>query len=88
MGALSPLLSTEINRLYTVAMMWKTYDREGRRLYRIKNYRPMFRINGIQDWDVDFNDPHWLYIARNNEDKPFFRLRKWWQKNISGINSK
>lgn len=88
MGALSPLLSTEINRLYTVAMMWKTYDREGRRLYRIKNYRPMFRINGIQDWDVDFNDPHWLYIARINEDKPFFRLRKWWQKNISGINSK
>lgn len=88
LGALSPLLSTEINRLYTVAMMWKTYDREGRRLYRIKNYRPMFRINGIQDWDVDFNDPHWLYIARNNEDKPFFRLRKWWQKNISGINSK
>lgn len=83
-GELSPMLSAEIDRLYTITMMWKTYSREGKRLYKIKNYSPNFRIDGIQDWDVDFNDPHWLYVARINEDKPFFKLRRWWSKYITG----
>ncbi|MDE5784895.1 MAG: hypothetical protein K2H98_00010, partial [Duncaniella sp.] len=74
---IAPILAAEINRLYTVAMAWKTYDRDGNRLYKIKNYRPLFRFSGIDDWEVDFNDPHWLRVARFNEDKPFFRLRRW-----------
>lgn len=78
---LSPMLSTEIHRIYTITMAWKTYDSDGRRLYKIKNYRPNFRLNGICDWDVDFNNPHWLEVARFNEDKPFFRLRKLFQRN-------
>lgn len=73
---LSPMLATEIHRLYTVTMAWKTYSSDGRRLYKIKNYRPSFRLNGICDWDVDFNNPQWLEVARFNEDKPFFRLRR------------
>lgn len=73
---LTPMLAAEIYRIYTVAMAWKTYDREGRRLYKIKNYRPLFRLDGICDWDVDFNSSHWLTVSRFNEDRPFWRLRR------------
>lgn len=73
---LSPMLAAEIHRLYTVAMAWKTYDADGRRLYKVKNYRPVFRLNGICEWDVDFNSPLWLKVAHLNEDKPFFHLRR------------
>lgn len=74
--SLTQLLATEINRLYTVAMAWKTYDISGRRLYKVKNYRPTFRLDGILDWNVDFNDSQWLEVARFNEDKPLFHIRK------------
>ena len=77
-------MATEIHRLYTITMAWKTYDSEGRRLYKVKNYRPAFRLNGICDWDVDFNSPQWLQVARFNEDKPFFKIRRFWKKRISG----
>ena len=77
---LAPMLATEIHRLYTITMAWKTYDSDGRRLYKIKNYRPNFRLNGICDWDVDFNNSHWLEVARLNEDKPFYRFRKLFQR--------
>ena len=73
---LTKMLASEIHRLYTVTMAWKTYDADGNRLYRIKNYRPTFRLKGICDWDVDFNDSQWLEVARFNEDKPLFHLRK------------
>lgn len=77
---LSPLLAAEIHRLYTVTMAWKTYDAEGKRLYKVKNYRPMFRLNGICEWDVDFNNPLWLQVASFNQDKPFYNLRRLWRK--------
>ena len=73
---LTPMLAAEIYRIYTVAMAWKTYDSEGRRLYKVKNYRPLFRLEGICDWDVDFNSTHWLHVSRFNEDRPFWRLRR------------
>lgn len=73
---LSQVMAAEIHRLYTVTMAWKTYNIEGRRLYKMKNYRPAFRLKGISDWEVDFNNPQWLDVARFNEDKPLFRLRK------------
>ena len=76
---LTPLLASEIHRLYTVTMAWKTYDAEGKRLYKVKNYHPIFRLDGICDWDVDFNSPVWLKVHNLNEDKPFFRLRKFWR---------
>lgn len=77
---LSPMLAAEIHRLYTITMAWKTYDYEGRRLYKVKNYRPIFRLKDICDWDVDFNSPHWMNVAQFNEDKPFFKLRRLFRK--------
>lgn len=82
---LTPSLAAEIYRIYTVAMAWKTYDREGRRLYKIKNYRPLFRLEGICDWDVDFNSSHWLNVSRFNEDRPFYRLRRMFNR-LSFVN--
>lgn len=73
---LTPMLAAEIHRLYTVTMAWKTYDADGFRLYKVKNYHPLFRLNGICDWDVDFNSPLWLEVSRFNEDKPLFRFRR------------
>lgn len=76
---LTPSLAAEIHRLYTITMAWKTYDADGYRLYKVKNYHPLFRLDGICEWDVDFNSPTWLDVANLNEDKPFFRLRKLWR---------
>lgn len=73
---LSPMLAAELNRLYAVTMAFKTYDYDGNRLYRIKNYRPLFRLKGLCDLDVDFSSPHWLRVWQFNEDKPFFRIRR------------
>ena len=85
---LTPLLASEIHRLYTVTMAWKTYDAEGNRLYKVKNYRPIFRLDGICDWDVDFNSPVWMKVHHLNEDKPFFRLRRFWRNLYSLKNDR
>ncbi|MCM1522810.1 MAG: hypothetical protein NC039_09195 [Muribaculaceae bacterium] len=78
---LTPILAAEIHRLYTITMAWKTYDYDGRRLYKVKNYRPIFRLKDICDWDVDFNSSHWIKVSHFNEDKPFFRLRRLFRRN-------
>ncbi len=85
-GLASSLLTSEIHRIYTVTMASKTYDRKGHRLYGIKHYKPSFRLRDLDDIDVDFNDPVWLMIADDNEDRPFFQLRKLWRKYVSGEN--
>lgn len=82
---LAPMMAAEIHRLYTVTMAWKTYDRRGRRLYKIKNYRPTFRLRDIQNWEVDFNDSQWLRVAVNNQDRPFYSLKRFWRRYINGV---
>jgi len=84
---LNPLMSAEITRLYTMAMAWKTYNRQGKRRYKIKNYRPTFHVKDIKNWDLDYNDATWLYIADNNQDVPFYHLRRLWRKYINGVGN-
>lgn len=81
----APLFSAEIVRLHTVAMAWKTYDADGRRRYPIKHYTPPFRIADIKNWDVDYDNPHWIYVSDNNEDSHFYQIRRLWRKYINGI---
>ena len=69
-------LASEIQRIYNVAMTWKTYDLEGRRLYPIKHYRPTFRLKDLKNWEVDYNDSSWLSIARDNEDSFWYPVRR------------
>lgn len=83
-GAVAPVLANELYRIHTITMAWKTYDRNGRRLYPIKHYRPTFRLGDLQRWTVDYDDLHWLSVARNNEDRRFFRLRALWDR-ITGV---
>lgn len=81
-GNLSPELLSEIHRIYSVTMAWKTYDRQGKRLYPIKNYQPTFRLRDLCKWNVDYDDRSWLDIAANNQDRPFFKLRRFWRRNF------
>lgn len=73
-------MCSEMGRIYRVAMAWKTYDREGNRLYKIKHYRPTFRLKDIRNWDVDYNDEEWLKVGSFNADSPLFRFRKIFNK--------
>lgn len=77
---LSAELADEIYRIFTITMAWKTYDRNGRRLYPIKHYRPTFRLRDLKDWDVDYGDLSWMSIAENNQDRPFFHTRRLWRR--------
>lgn len=80
----SPLLEAELDRIHRTVMAWKTYTPEGKRLYAIKHYRPTFRLSDMRSWDVDYNDSRWLFVEMNNEDRPFFRLRRLWRRLITG----
>lgn len=81
-----PLFSAEITRIYKMTMTWKTYDSEGRRKFRIRHYKPTFRLIDLNNPNIDFSDPLWLYIADNNEDKSFYRLRRFWRRYINAAN--
>ncbi|MDE6268664.1 MAG: hypothetical protein K2M04_06245 [Muribaculaceae bacterium] len=81
-GRISEIFNSEMRRIYTIAITWKTYTPTGKRLYEIKNYKPTFRIRDIRNWDVDYNDFKWLAVANVNQDKPFYRLRRLWQRYI------
>lgn len=82
---LNPLMAAEIVRLHTIGQTWKTYTPDGHKKYKVKHYKPAVQLNEIKGWDVDFNDSHWLYVADNNEDTPFYGLRKFWRKYVNGI---
>lgn len=83
-NALSPLLANELYRIHTITMAWKTYDRQGKRLYPIKHYRPTFHLGDMRQWAVDYDDASWFDVAHNNEDRAFFRLRRLWMR-MTGI---
>ena len=83
-NAFSPVLANELYRIHTITMAWKTYDREGRRLYPIKHYRPTFRLRDLKDWSVDYDDESWFDVAHSNEDRLFFRSRRLWDR-LTGV---
>lgn len=82
---LSVKFISELERIYNIVISWKSYNKKGYRLYGIKNYKPTFRLCDFKNWNVDFNDITWLFISANNEDKPFFRIRKFWNRYICGV---
>ena len=87
-GAIARPFAAELHRVFTITMAWKTYDEQGRRLYPIKNYRPTFRLSDFHTWDVDYEDMRLMSIAENNEDKPFFKLRRFWRRYINGLEKR
>lgn len=87
-GIIARSFALEIHRVHTITMAWKTYDRDGRRLYPIKNYRPTFRLRDFKKWDVDYEDLHWMNVAENNQDKPFYNIRHFWRRYVTGVEAK
>ena len=85
-GGIDSILASEIHRIYTVSMAFKTYDSRGRRLYPIKHYRPTFRLSDVINYKVDFNDRLWLHVARCNQDQPLYRLRSFWRRHVNGLS--
>lgn len=85
-GLVSRSFAYAMHRVYTMTIAWKTYHADGKRIYPIKNYRPTFRLSDFKKWEVDYNDLQWLNVAKNNEDVPFYRLRKFWRTYISGAD--
>lgn len=85
-NALNPILANELFRIHTMTMAWKTYDRKGRRLYPIRHYRPTFRLRDLREWKVDYDDQKWFDVAHNNEDRPFYHLRNFWER-LTGVFS-
>ena len=79
-GTLADVLVNELFRIHTITMAWKTYDRQGHRLYPVKHYRPTFRFSDMPKWDVDYDDTSWLAVADNNEDRHFYRLHTLWNR--------
>lgn len=77
MGVTAPPFSDEIYRIYTITLAWKAYSRDGRRQFPIRRYRPNFRIEDLYNYDVDYNDTHWLKVSRINQDASFWFLKKW-----------
>ena len=84
---LAPLLMTAIHRVYTIMSAAKTYDIQGRRRYEIKHYKPSVRLSELANPDIDFNNSEWLIVAEENEDKPFYRLRRFWRRYVSGTEA-
>ncbi|MDE7411421.1 MAG: hypothetical protein K2M94_05215 [Paramuribaculum sp.] len=84
---LNMLLSAEITRMHTMALAWKTYTPDGKRRYKIKEYRPTFQFRDLKNLNIDFNDKRWIYVANNNQDVPFYALRRFWRKHINGVGN-
>ena len=85
-GRLAPMLANELVRIYTITMAWKTYNRQGRRLYPIKHYKPIFRLRDFKEWDVEYNHQAWLQISEENEDTRFYRARRLLRKCLGIFN--
>ena len=43
------------------------------------------QLRTTREWNVDYDDPNWLNIAYNNEDRFMFRLRGLWRKYVRSI---
>ena len=82
---MSLIFISELERIYKIALTWKTYDIKGIRLYDMKHYRPTFRLRDMKNWDVDYNDSRWLYVSKINSDSRFYLLQNLWNKYVCGI---
>lgn len=77
-------------RFYTIVNTARTYHSNGKRRYAIRGYKPAFSLHHIDQLDIVFDDPLWLYVSHHNEDHLIYRidtwLRKLFQRNDSSKN--
>lgn len=73
---MASMAMNDLTRLATIVVTEKTYNEEGRRRYKIKNYNPSFDLIDVRDSALDFHDDKWMKVSEFNVDKPFFKLRR------------
>lgn len=77
---LHPLFRECYARLCTVVNAARTYRMSGERRYPIRGYKPAFTLRHLQELNIEFDDPIWLYVSRHNEDRLLGRIDLWFQK--------
>lgn len=77
---LHPLFRECYARLCTVVNAARTYHMNGERRYPIRGYKPAFTLRHLQELNIEFDDPIWLYVSRHNEDRLLGRIDLWFQK--------
>lgn len=77
---LHPLFRECYARLCTVVNAARTYRMNGERRYPIRGYKPAFTLRHLQELNIEFDDPIWLYVSRHNEDRLLGRIDLWFQK--------
>lgn len=77
---LHPLFRECYARLCTVVNAARTYRMNGERRYPIRGYKPAFTLRHLQELNIEFDDPTWLYVSRHNEDQLLGRIDLWFQK--------
>lgn len=77
---LHPLFRECYARLCTVVNAARTYRMNGERRYPIQGYKPAFTLRHLQELNIEFDDPIWLYVSRHNEDRLLGRIDLWFQK--------
>lgn len=77
---LHPLFRECYARLCTVVNAARTYRMNGERRYPIRGYKPAFTLRHLQELNIEFDDPIWLYVSHHNEDRLLGRIDLWFQK--------
>lgn len=77
---LHPLFRECYARLCTVVNAARTYRMNGERRYPIRGYKPAFTLRHLQELNIEFDAPIWLYVSRHNEDRLLGRIDLWFQK--------
>lgn len=84
---LHPLFKELYARLYTIVDTARTYHSNGKRRYAIRGYKPAFSLHRIDQMNIVFDDPIWLYVSRHNEDHLLYRIDTWIRKLFSQKDS-
>lgn len=80
---MATLAMHDLSRLATIVIAEKTYKENGQRRHRLKSYNPSFDLIDVRDSKIDFQDDKWIRVSIFNADKPFFRIRRWFNKMTS-----
>ncbi|MEG1539717.1 MAG: hypothetical protein RR383_07205 [Muribaculaceae bacterium] len=82
---LSTSFKAETYKLYTALLAKKSYSLNGKRLFSVKDYKPVFDFRDMKRLNIDYGDSKWMLLSVLNEDTKFYKLKKLWFKYIEGL---
>lgn len=75
----SPLLNTDMTRLATIVITSKTFNENGERRTKLRQYHPSFNFEELYHSKLDFQDSKWLRVSCFNCDVPHYRFKRLWR---------